>query len=159
MGMKRIYLLVPLFASTLFAGYYHHWNTNASFEVISHKCLGEHPDEYSQRDGRRDAKLAIARGQLIVLTYGRQTHWSPEYGEVLARDYGIQLHAVAGCRVTTPLLNYVRSYDEIMERHITATLGKGVFDDAEIKAKNLFAERQPNSAKPSTEPIPGAPDF
>ena len=91
--------------------------------------------------------MALARGRLIILSAGEPAHWRPEYQEVLKRDYAIEQRSVAGCIVTDELVNYVAAYNEVMERHIAATLGDKVFADAQKKAEALYAERHPVMAR------------
>jgi len=70
-------------------------------------------------------------------------HWIHEYGEILARDYGVELDTVAGCMVSTPLVDYVSAYNQTIEGHLTSIHGADLFDKLTTQAQKLYAERHP----------------
>lgn len=136
--MKRIIWLIPFLAIATFAGYYHHWNSTVRATPRYNPL-----DKYKYLDGHEDAKMALARGQLVILTYGLPVHWWLEYREVLKRDYDVEMRTIAGCMVTEELVRYAAAYNAVMERRIAATLGNTLFDEAAQKAEALYTERHP----------------
>ena len=143
--MKRLLIVIPLLGVTAFAGYYHYWNSIHHGESIPCRLprAAGVDDEYRHRNGKRDAASDIARGHPRILTYGLPVHWIGEYGEILKRNYGVELEAVAGCVVSTPLTDYVAAYNKTMEAHLISLHGPDLFDKASAEAEKLYAERHP----------------
>jgi len=141
--MKWLVLVVPLLSVSAFAGYYHYWSSTQQREMIARKYPGlDQPyGEYRHRDARRDAEDDFARGHPRILTYGLPVPWTREYGEILLRDYGVELKTVAGCVVSAPLVEYVAAYNETIESHLTSVHGPGLFEKAHTEAQALQAER------------------
>ncbi len=134
--MKRVYVIVPIIAMMAFAGYYAFWRIgNGPTDASSAR------DEYANRDGAKEAQAAIDDGQLVILTYGLPAEWSHEYREVLLKDYGIQLRAIAGCEVTQPLLDFAANYNRVMRDRIKKSFEADVFDAAVRDAKTLYNQR------------------
>ncbi len=66
--------------------------------------------------GRMAARTDLRRGRYKLLTYcGLPPSWLPEYGPDFERKrYGVELQPVAGCVVSTDLVSYVDSYDDVV---------------------------------------------
>lgn len=143
MGMKRLVLVIPLLAVSVFAGYYHYWNATQQREMTLSKLprAEDTHGEYRHRDPRRDAEEDFAHGRPRILTYGLPAPWTQEYGEILQRDYGVELGTVAGCVVSTPLIDYVDAYNETIGGYLTSVHGSDLFDRAHKAAQALYTER------------------
>ncbi len=142
--MRRRLWLFPLLGLAAFAAYYQHWNSLQAAPRCHSNCSDPSappPDEYASRDGRKEAAADLRRGRLTILTYGLPAPWSLALMEVLHRDHGIELRAVAGCVVTKEQMRYVEEYNEVIERHLTAIHGEAFFDREVRKAKAFHAER------------------
>lgn len=142
--MKWFVLLVPLLGVSAFAGYYRHWNATEQRAAIDCKYpRREEPfGEYRHRNARRDAEDDFARGHPRILTYGLPAPWTREYGEILQRDYGVELETVAGCVVSAPLVDYVAAYNQTIEGYLVFVHGPDIFDRAHTEARALYAQRQ-----------------
>jgi hypothetical protein len=141
--MKRLVLVIPLLAVSAFAGYYHYWNSTAQKEMIGCTLprLEEPYGEYRHRNARRDADDDFMHGHPRILTFGLPAPWTHEYGEILRRDYGVELETVAGCVVSTPLVDYVTAYNETIEGYLASVHGPDLFEKAHAEARALYNER------------------
>jgi hypothetical protein len=139
--MKRTLLLIPLFGVTAFASYYQYWNASLPTEPPCRKCPAEPDHELTHRDGAQDARDALARGTVLILSYGLPVACFAEYNEVLKRDYGIEERMVAGCAVSGHLVKYVDAYNQVMKAHIFSRWDYEIFGKTYDKALALHTER------------------
>ena len=80
------------------------------------------PESDAYWRGRADAVGDLAAGRWRLLTYGYPEPSREVYQMALRRD-GIELEAVAGCVVSTDLVEHARGYNEVMEAAIGRLLG------------------------------------
>jgi hypothetical protein len=98
-------------------------------------------DPYTQRDGTAEAKAVLARGQLIMVTYGLPGAGWIEYRTILSERYGIEMRTIAGCVVTSGVLRYAERFNAVMEPEIRRRYGDNVFDAAEEEAGARYSAR------------------
>lgn len=96
--------------------------------------VAESPESDHYERGKRNARAAIARGHLGLETFGYPLACLDEYAKILSRDYGVQLHKVAGCMVEYSILEHARGYNEVMSAEITRRFGADALDRAGRKA-------------------------
>jgi hypothetical protein len=131
--MKRIYFLVPLLTTAVFAGYYHHWDANRTSRIPP--VCWDAAEPVSQCNGARDAETDLADGRFVILSYGLPAPWSDEYAEILEADHGITIRTVGGCVVDGALMRYVAAYNNVMGPRILEAFGEDVFKRASEKAR------------------------
>lgn len=85
-------------------------------------------------EGKAEARADIREGRLVVKTYGLPASSRNTYAEILKAKYGVELRAVAGCVVTSELLQNVKGYNEISKTEIELRHGKGVLEKARTDA-------------------------
>jgi hypothetical protein len=95
----------------------------------------ERSDDY--RRGVDDAKRDIARGRLRLLVYGYPSGSRVPYREILAKN-GIELDAVAGCVVSTSLVDHARGYNDVMQGHIAEVFGPRYLQHARNAAEAIY---------------------
>lgn len=144
--MKRTLLLIPLFGVTAFASYYNYWNASRPTERVCKECRDGVPDHaFVHRDGAEDARQALARGKVLILSYGLPVACFVEYNEILKRDYGIEERMIAGCVVSPHLLKYASDYNRVMQEHIFSRWKFEIFERTYDQAVALHAQRHPSS--------------
>lgn len=84
--------------------------------------------------GQVAARCDVWRGHYKVLTYGLPPSWHPKYARLLRERYGIELHTVAGCVVSTALVSYVDSYNAVSAAAVIHKFGHDVFRECEEEA-------------------------
>lgn len=143
--MKRTLLLAPLFGVTAFASYYHYWQASLPPAPWCRECLTEPDHGLTHRNPAQDARDALARGKVLILSYGTPIECFAEYNEVLRRDYGIEERMIAGPKASAHLVRYVNAYNQVTEAHIAARWRDDIFEKTYEKARALHARRRPAS--------------
>jgi hypothetical protein len=122
---RRIYALLPLAAMMAFFLYYADWSSAAIFRRSSAEVSR---DPYAGRDGTKEARGALKRGKLLLLSYGLLTPYGEERREIARTKFGIEYRVIAGCVVSEDLVRFATDYNRVMEAAIVSQFGSGVFD-------------------------------
>jgi hypothetical protein len=93
--------------------------------------------------GRTAAHIDIALGHYTTLTYGIIPPWRPEYARLLNQRYGVKLHTVAGCIVSESTVDYVESYNEVVESALERKFKHNVSMDTYDEARSLWIKSHP----------------
>lgn len=92
------------------------------------------PESDAYEQGRRAAQAAIERGDLGLETFGYPAPCRYKYAQILAKDYKVRLHEVAGCVVDSTIVQHARGYNEVMRAEIQRRHGNDVFEKAAAAA-------------------------
>lgn len=114
--MRHLIWLVPLFALSTAAAYYHQWAGTPP--AVSGSPVMNFRDPYADRDGAREAEADLAGGKLILFTYGYQLGDEESYARLMKRQHNVTVIPIAGCVVTESLVRYARDYNAVVERHL-----------------------------------------
>jgi len=88
--------------------------------------------------GRHNARVDVARGHYLVLTYGIADPTGSPHANLLRQRYGVEFHAVAGCIVSKSLVDYAAAYNEVSTAAVKGKFGRDVFREAyNEEEKNL----------------------
>lgn len=90
---------------------------------------------FSYYEGRADAKRDLASGILRLHAYGLPAWSAEEYDRIFLEEYGVEHEWVAGCVVTTRLVEHARGYNEVMSAAIEQRFGADIFDRVEARAR------------------------
>ncbi len=119
--LKRVTLCIALVIGSLVA-----WEYSASLR------------------GELAARIDVAREDYVLLVFGLPVPWRGEGARILQQRYGIRMKAVAGCVVSSSLVNYVDAYDSYVVSAANKKFGRDVFkeslDEAERNWKLKSAE-------------------
>jgi hypothetical protein len=92
-------------------------------------------DPASHQRGRADAELDLERGVLRLKGYGMPVWWIEEYDRILLEEYNVEREWVAGCVVTTELVEHANGYNDVMEAAIMSKFGDDFFDRVTKRAR------------------------
>lgn len=84
--------------------------------------------------GRQDARTHVEADVLMIETFGLPAGCRGDYARLLREQYEIDLNAVAGCVVSTWIVEHARCYNEVMETEIDRRHGTGTLDRVAKKA-------------------------
>jgi hypothetical protein len=111
----------------------------------------------SYNRGRIAARRDLARGRLRIEDFGYPDDYVHAYGDILEREYGIQLDWVAACVVRPSLVSEVAGYNSIMVPAIERRFGKGILSQIEKRAIAGYEPVRPLPYDYFLEPaIPGS---
>lgn len=96
--------------------------------------VAESPEADAYERGKRDARVAIARGRLGLETFGYPASCRGHYARILREQYDVGLYEVAGCVVNGSILGHARGYNEVMTAEIERRHGADALDRAARKA-------------------------
>jgi hypothetical protein len=114
---------------------------------FSHRQVSIHKLVSPYEKGEMEAARDIGAGKLIIRTYGEPIVGYYPDKEILAKDYGVELKAVAGCVVSEELVENVRGYNEAQQAEIERRFGEGILGKVERQAQQVYKEyvkRHPN---------------
>lgn len=132
--MRRSYLWVPVALFALFVTYERTW---AGREVGRKAAMDQRigsvrlDDPYAGRDGRAEAEADLACGNPKWKVYGlRDMAGDERWRRILRERFGVEQVAIAGCVVSTALLEYARDYNDAVRREIIRRHGEEAFTRA-----------------------------
>jgi hypothetical protein len=96
--------------------------------------------------GSQAARMDLARGHYVMLTYGLPTPDYEEFSALLRKRYGVEVRAVAGCVVSESLRDYVRDYNEVSMAAANKRFGRDIFAEAQKDAQIRWRQLHPENA-------------
>ena len=87
--------------------------------------------------GQLAARIDVARGHYVLLTYGQPVEWLTTYTLLLREKYGVQSRAVAGCTASPWLRSYVDAYDGVMTAAAKRKFGRDIFKESMDQASGV----------------------
>ena len=85
--------------------------------------------------GELVARYDVSHGHYEVQGYGRPAPWRSVYVRLLHERYGVKFRTVAGCIVSTALVNYVNGYNRASTAAINQRFGHDVFKEYSEEAR------------------------
>src|SRR6478672_9781345 len=83
--MNRTYLVVPIVGMLAFTSYYFYMQARAPApRQIESKAV----DEYTNRDGKKEAEGELAAGKRVLIETGPSVGWDRERREIAQSKYG-----------------------------------------------------------------------
>ncbi len=79
------------------------------------------------------AKSDLNKGKVFIVQYGELRN-NELLEEKLANKYGFSYTGV-GCLVTTPVINGINNYNQVVIKHLTEVNGAGWFDELQKERK------------------------
>lgn len=92
--------------------------------------------------GKFEAHLDLMGGSHSIRIYGTQDGDEFLYYESLAREYDVEVVAVAGCIVSSELQEKTRGYNEVMEASIEKRYGQGMLERLWRRARSDYQSKQ-----------------
>ena len=92
--------------------------------------------------GKIEAHLDLVRGQYNIRVYGLPNIGIVEYKEILSKEYGVELVAVADCIVSREIQEEARGYNEVSEAAIEKRHGTGVLESVWQRAQAEYQSKQ-----------------
>jgi hypothetical protein len=136
--MNRTYLVVPIVGMLAFVSYYFYTQARAPApRQIESKAV----DEYTNRDGKKEAEGELAAGKLVLIETGPSVGWDRERREIAQSKYGLELRRL-GDSATEGFARYVDSYNRVMRPAIFSRYGRGIFDELHREAIALMESRR-----------------
>lgn len=111
--------------------------------VAACACTDRRYHQLAHRDGARDARDALSRGNLLLLSYGATPSWFEEYRASLKTDYGVDVRWLGGGLPPKHLIRYVRDYNQVMTGQIHSLHGNDAIKRAAEDAKAIYDEKHP----------------
>jgi hypothetical protein len=106
--------------------------------------IGLQWDPSASLRGKLDAFWDTQHGRYKLLVYGLPTVWRPDGAKLVHERYPeASVVAVAGCIVTPRLQDYVRGYDDYMEKAALRHFGRNVFNEAFADAEADYDRKHP----------------
>lgn len=97
-------------------------------------ALTEYRQHAGRRDGAADAVSDIESNVLKLQIGGKPQPWTPIYIGICKERYGIDIERRYACTPTDYQSSYLSAYNEVMLRHISASLDDG------FSISNLISE-------------------
>ena len=86
------------------------------------------------------AEFDYLRGHYEIQTYGLPVAYLGRANELLEQNYGVSLHAIAGCVVTSDLLWYVDGYNSVSYWNLERKYGKDVVAESVNQAEKEWLD-------------------
>ena len=76
----------------------------------------------------------------MIKTYGSPVRWSRDYRELLRERDDVVVHSVAGCSVTTDLLDFAAGYNSVSQEYLLQKFGKYKFEECIDDVERIYRE-------------------